>query len=837
MRYIGLILALACSAAPAEDTLDLSSGWLFRPDPKDEGVASNWMSSELDESEWKPIRVGARWEDDGYRDYDGIGWYRIRFDAPADWAEGQSFLLLGGVNDSCRVYCNGELIDAFGDDINRTMYQTTIAAFLGKSLKPGASNVIAVRVFDWGGNGGLWRAPIRVVRDQRGLPWDELVHFRPDVVGKKMYVEFAAESFGNIALGNSVSVAMQMASASAALNAQSAATQQVSGAGAAAFAVEGPAENQRPHAAITFTLPDQSRMTAHVVGKPWPSKPQWPGDYATLDVANNFVTDLVDRQRGRSVDNDAHAFRNPRTGWVFISWHKEGVGEPPTAFLDDETSPLVWRRNPDSGAWEVMRHIAEGKHALRQLRPDGGTLSIRAIPEIAFCYYPYAHHVAAFGAPDAQFMEKHVLSHVNTIVARSDEVEKEPLFEQWRREGRQWIATGGVLGLKAPEPPDPKAVADTWLENRGVTSPAYAGLIVDEFTSETDAHYRAWTQSIQLLRDAPQMNGKQFYAWCVDLFRDPGPIEFSQKLKELDFVFSWEKYIREEPTLEIAERWINQSLGQSLEEWQRHVPGIEQNMIVCLGYFSAPPETLDVDPAVDYNVFLDMQFNMLANDPRFFGVRGVMEYLTNYADEEYLRYVQKLYRHYCIEGRRERMNNDPYMLPHVQNPDFANGLEAWTVEAAETGSVATNSMDGFSFLEGRYPRYKEGDQFCEMRRAAAANRVAQTVRRLTPGRLYSLKMYSANIEHLDQKEPSGLAIAIDNVELLDSYTFDFVFPSSYAHVVPPYDSSHPAHMTFHRRVFRATGDTATLVLTDEAAKPGNRTAFNFVQIQPYHAAE
>ncbi|NUM54575.1 MAG: hypothetical protein HUU46_13090 [Candidatus Hydrogenedentes bacterium] len=543
---------------------------------------------------------------------------------------------------------------------------------------------------------------------------------------------------------------------------------------------------------------------------------------------NNFVIPLPTDGNG--------AFQNPRAGWVFISYVKPDAVAPPELSLDSETTPLVWRRNPRSNAWEAMRFLAEGAHTIRNSESARGALDVRAVPEIAFCYYPFDYNVAAFGTPDLPFMDDYVLSDANTIVTRASAIENDPFFAQWNGEGRRWIANAHLPGLGAPTPPDAKTIADEWLQNAGAANSGYSGLIVDEFVPASGAHYQTWTDALRMVCAAPAMKDKTFYAWCVDIYRRDEQIAFCRTLKELGGAFVWEKYLREEPTIEIAERWIDQSIAQRLEEWQRTVPGIERGLIVCLGYMSAPPESLDVDPGVDYAVFLDMQFHALANDPRFFGLRGVMPYMSNYADEEYVRYAQQLIRHYCIEGKRGRMNDDPYVLTHVTNPDFALGLKGWTVDASEEGSTTTDAMDGFSFLQGRYPRYKEGDTFCRMRRGQSLpNRVSQTVLHLTPGRLYSLKMFSANIEHLNENSASELDVSIANAEVINRYSFDYVFASNYAHEVPPYNRDHPAYMTYHRRVFRATSGSAVVLLSDQDAPPGHVTAVNFVQVQPFHA--
>jgi hypothetical protein len=270
--------------------------------------------------------------------------------------------------------------------------------------------------------------------------------------------------------------------------------------------------------------------------------------------------------------------------------------------------------------------------------------------------------------------------------------------------------------------------------------------------------------------------------------------------------------------------------------------GVERNMVICLGYLSAPPETLNLNPGVDYHVFMDMQFQELATHPAFWGLYGIMEYMADYGDEESVRYAQKLFRHYCIEGRTAPLNTDPYLLPHLENPDFTDGLKGWQAEPAEQGAVDVRKMKGFSFLQGRYPETREGDQFCRMKRSAKQpNRITQTIRALEPGRLYSVKLISADFGQLDKSQQLALSIDITDAEILKEYGFQFVYPSCYSHEVKPYTRDHPAYFNFHRMVFRPKNATAGLVIRDWATQTehsgpvGQEIAFNFVEVQPFHA--
>ena len=113
------------------------------------------------------------------------------------------------------------------------------------------------------------------------------------------------------------------------------------------------------------------------------------------------------------------------------------------------------------------------------------------------------------------------------------------------------------------------------------------------------------------------------------------------------------------------------------------------------------------------------------------------------------------------------------------------------------------------------------------------------MQQLTPGRTYAAKLIAADLTTLGERGPAGVTVTIDGAEVLPAYLIAYVYPSLYNHDVPPYSKDHPAYFTFHRVVFRATGTTATLALSDWTpdGQPGGPTghthALNFVEVEPY----
>ena len=832
VRIIALAALLAgpWNALAGEYSLDLTEGWLFWPGPAVDGAASD-----LAEDDWVPLHAGVRWEDQGFPDLDGRAWYRIHIDVPEAWQGRCVWFYAGAVNDACTLYCNGERIAAFGEDGETGVARIPILADLSSAVRCGATNVIALDVNDWGGSGGLWKLPCMLASDLAELPMDSFLSTYMDPETKVLSVLLNAQGLGERAQEARLEAEVRRAGVStrkAAVNLS---------AGQFAAAVDLPLPDMAPGQSFSLRM-----VLADASGAPWagldwtqrlewPQIPQWPEPYAGLKVRNNFVTELA------SVDlslSEAHTFPNPRDGWVFFQ--APALDIPPKASLNEETASLVWRENPDTGQWEAMRKLSEGNHTLHVLESASGVLEIRTMPELAYCYFPATPHITPYGPYDWGYVRRHVLPHVNTLVTTSDSAPSE--YPEWGKEGRQWIGNASLPGLTSDTAPPADEVYAIWAGMPGAHAPGYAGIIVDEFLWNSPAHYRAWTEAFRRLHQSPAFASRTFWAWCGDIHGHEPASEFRGLLPELGHRFAWERYLPEAPTRAEARCLLVQELRTPYLEWQTLQPGIAQSLTVCLGYLCAPPESLNRDPNVDYHVFLDTQFQMLATDPAFWNLSGLMEYSASYADEESLRYAHRLFRHYAIEGHRQPLSGAPYRLDHLSNPDFARGLEGWTVEAAEPGAVDTRTMDGYSFLQGRYPRTPQGDHFCWMKRSeSAANRVRQTLRGLQPGQLYSLKLIAADLGQLDVPQTVSLNVQMAGADILGEFGLEHTYPSNYAHTVEPYNREHPAYFTLRRVVFRPAADTAGLTISDwgedgAALGPaGRESTFNFIEVQPFLA--
>jgi hypothetical protein len=141
--------------------------WLFRPDPMEQGLKDGWQQAGAVETDWVLVKVPAMWgETAAVGDYQGDGWYRAKFTVPAEWKGKALRLLFCAVDEQCWIYVNGQLVKEHnvaseGKSINDLWETPFTAEVPAGQVKCGEVNVLAVRVNNAIGNGGIWR-PVMV---------------------------------------------------------------------------------------------------------------------------------------------------------------------------------------------------------------------------------------------------------------------------------------------------------------------------------------------------------------------------------------------------------------------------------------------------------------------------------------------------------------------------------------------------------------------------------------------------------------------------------------------------------------------------------------------------
>ena len=139
------------------------------------GDNPRWAQPGWDDSGWEKISLKMDWEKQGHPGYDGFAWYRISFDLPLRPAANKLLndkikIFLGRIDDYDQIFLNGRLI---GENNKRTRQAGPDALFTTDGVKYdiprtymldgadsvwnwGSKNILAVRVFDSGGPGGIY---------------------------------------------------------------------------------------------------------------------------------------------------------------------------------------------------------------------------------------------------------------------------------------------------------------------------------------------------------------------------------------------------------------------------------------------------------------------------------------------------------------------------------------------------------------------------------------------------------------------------------------------------------------------------------------------------------
>jgi alpha-galactosidase len=145
----------------AAQELSIDKGWKFAI-----GDSSQWASPAYNDQAWKPINLAQSWEQQGYKGEDGFGWYRLHLVIPSSIKKGSYLqdslrVIFKNIDDNDEVYLNGKLVAEYGGkkgDIRTSNYGArsyTIAAS-NPAILWDKENLLAVRVFDTGGDGGLY---------------------------------------------------------------------------------------------------------------------------------------------------------------------------------------------------------------------------------------------------------------------------------------------------------------------------------------------------------------------------------------------------------------------------------------------------------------------------------------------------------------------------------------------------------------------------------------------------------------------------------------------------------------------------------------------------------
>lgn len=133
------------------------------------GNDAAWSAPNFNDKEWKTLKTGTVWQEQGFPDYHGYAWYRIHVVIPSRMRQQSSWkdslcLYLAHVNDVDETYLNGTKIaktgtfpeDAVGYVSKWPAVRSYHIAATDPAIKWDKENVIAIKVYDGGGSGGIF---------------------------------------------------------------------------------------------------------------------------------------------------------------------------------------------------------------------------------------------------------------------------------------------------------------------------------------------------------------------------------------------------------------------------------------------------------------------------------------------------------------------------------------------------------------------------------------------------------------------------------------------------------------------------------------------------------
>ena len=159
-----------------QSIVDLNT-WRFHPEDDADFSREEWASTSLNDSSWALLHATKSWQEQGFPDFNGAGWYRRHILIPAKWSQNKVLLKSNGIRDQYDVYVNGQFVRHFGAGMLSTEGVPT-ETDLTDFIQFGAVNTLALRVTGKEGNSGI----DRVITLKRIVPLDSYRSFLPNPV-------------------------------------------------------------------------------------------------------------------------------------------------------------------------------------------------------------------------------------------------------------------------------------------------------------------------------------------------------------------------------------------------------------------------------------------------------------------------------------------------------------------------------------------------------------------------------------------------------------------------------------------------------------------------------
>ena len=572
---------------------------------------------------------------------------------------------------------------------------------------------------------------------------------------------------------------------------------------------------------------------------------------------NNFVVEIF---RG-PLENKEYSF----TAWE-DGWYRIGFTEPQkeaTAKLDGAAEPVVSFSEGEIS--ETMRFLKRGKHTVKvENAAPGAELIIAKVPQLpvfAFTladknYYdvdPSSNRVPPTGfRMSGDFARKYLWHSFNTYFFNNvwyprSEIEKWADAELKRRGFDMQACDGLPIAVWS----DYKAMIENVKTNEAWKTTD--GRILDETLPSAAAPIQV---AMIRMAHAMQDSEKRIHVWedvqYMPYFDWPvihRPLigAFSNASKGRGKLLL-ETYILSTPDTESMEEYFAKFVKQ-MTVVKQYIKDPQERFMYFIGnYQTAGVWCANRYPQTDMKYFFDRYMQVIATAPDCLGLAGFGCYSIASGDEEMQRWICKLFRHYCIEGRTDLVSDrygfklNPGFISG--NLEFEDGFNGWDSRPAEKGSLVPHRIAGYAQkYQCRRMNGLPGGDTCALftRSAKGPNKLSRKITGLTPGKNYNLIFMTADPADIENK----------NFERDKKIVFDATFDG--ATVVPEwsYDrraggkqfQNNPIEIQTRKIVFRADRPEVTVTFSDwlsdtEPGGPvGGRRLLNFISVTPRFEVE
>ena len=574
-----------------------------------------------------------------------------------------------------------------------------------------------------------------------------------------------------------------------------------------------------------------------------------------LKRLNNFVSEIWTKP----LRNGAYEFTIEKAGWVYVKLDRPY----PTVTASIDGVPAIRYRHREPS--ETQRYLSAGKHRISVRGAQGeqekgtsgeaakGTISVRLVKTISMSGYKHIINpngdYSRWGYSLAYYHLFNLFSTPNTVQVNDSVMSSPraaPVKFEFEDRGFKVIASGGPSSAHVSR----DAVGTL------VAAVAKNGAFVKNVPMAIDENAIAAPPLMKYnYSEAAWILGRtneEIHVWFADgstvLFNRPifdtmevSAIINSGAARGQMFTEAYYRTPKDEAGQTALEDWIR----LQMETLRRCVPAAPSRYIYALSGWEFPGCYITAArPDVDLKAFYARILRMLATDPTFRDVGGV-GMTTPICNEDLFRFSFDLIRHYCLDGATDDYGEllGMKLFPnHLQNGDFDHGFDSWTAEPAAEGSLAVVDKPGFSARYEKRVRSAEskdaGARYAQMTVSAKRpNRLCQTLKGLNPGGLYQIYFVSMDAADFAKPGVSKLLKAVIGCRVTGAEEIrdlDHVVKMR----VKGKGKGRPG-VFVHRRVFRATAETAELELSDwgedgrPAGEVGSRHAFHFVGCDPF----